>query len=68
MRIFWLDRVEDETGISGTGKIAEGLLASDGTVAMRWLTAHRSWCIYENMDEVEAIHGHNGKTLIRWEK
>lgn len=62
---FWLDRLEDETGISGTGKIAEGVEFSDGKVVMRWLTEHRSTCFYDSMEEVVAIHGHEGKTVVR---
>ena len=66
MRRFWLNRLEDDTGISGTGAIAEGVCFTDGTAAMRWLTRHSSWCIYGSMVELEAIHGHGGATLIEW--
>ena len=33
MRRFYLQRDEDATGISGTGKVAEGILFSTGWVA-----------------------------------
>lgn len=42
MRTFELHRVEDETGISGTGIVAEGVIFGDGTCAMRWRTKDRS--------------------------
>lgn len=66
MRRFNLERLEDETGISGTGIIVEGVRFSDGSVALRWLSNLTSWAIYRSMDEVETIHGHGGKTVVRW--
>ncbi len=64
MQTFWLDRIDDATGISGLGLVAEGVIFNDGTVAMRWLSDHTSTAIYSSIDEVEAIHGHNGGTKI----
>lgn len=61
---FYLERIEDETGISGTGRVAEGFVFQDGTVSLRWLTDLRSTAIYNSLQEVEAIHGHNGKTKV----
>lgn len=63
-RTFALQRDADETGISGTGRVAEGVLFSNGRVALTWLTKHTSVAIYESMTAVEAIHGHGGKTRI----
>ena len=66
MRTFELHRIEDTTGISGTGIIAQGCKFDDGTAAMRWLTEFRSTALYATMEELEAIHGHGGKTKIVW--
>ncbi len=66
MRRFHLKRVEDETGISGTGIVVEGVEFSDGSIALHWLTATSSWCFYNSMDHVIAIHGHGGKTIVVW--
>lgn len=66
MRRFNLRRLEDETGISGTGVVTEGVRFSDGSVAMRWLSNLTSWAIYRDVEEVIAIHGHGGKTLLEW--
>lgn len=66
MRRFHFHRVEDESGVSGVGIIAEGVVFTDGTVALRWITKFKSTAIYNNMDECEKIHGHNGKTKIIW--
>jgi hypothetical protein len=67
MKRFFLDRLEDETGVSGSGLVAEGVEFWDGTVAMRWRTGTSSTAVYENIGDVETIHGHNGKTVVRWE-
>lgn len=65
---FDLVRLRDATGVSGTGKVAEGVVFGDGTVAMRWLTTHRSTAIYESAREVVAIHGHGGGTVLRYHR
>jgi len=65
MRTFTLERDEDETGISGTGKVAEGVVFTDGVVVIRWVVGeHRSTVVWESLAAVEAIHGHAGSTRI----
>jgi hypothetical protein len=64
MRTFELHRIEDETGISGTGIVAQGVEFDDGTCALRWMTEHRSSGFYETMRSLEKIHGHGGKTKV----
>ena len=65
MQNFWLIRLEDETGISGTGVVAEGVQFANGKCAISWLTELTSIAIYDNIETVEKVHGHNGKTIIR---
>lgn len=36
----------------------EGVVWSDGTVALRWLTACRSTSVWGSLDEMLRIHGH----------
>lgn len=68
MRTFCLVRHEDETGISGTGVVAEGIEFTDGRVALRWIVGeNRSTVTWDSVAAVLAIHGHNGKTEIRWD-
>lgn len=67
MRRFSLQRDTDATGISGTGKVAEGVVFSNGWVALTWLTAHTSVVFYPGIEHVEAIHGHGGLTRIIFE-
>lgn len=69
MRTFTLERDEDETGVSGTGIVAWGAQFPDGIVVTRWCAASteiRQTCVWESIEHVAAIHGHNGKTRIVW--
>jgi hypothetical protein len=61
---FFLERNEDVSGVSGTGRVAEGFVFTDGVVALRWLTRYRSSCFYDSIQDVEEIHGHDGATKI----
>jgi hypothetical protein len=36
----------------------EGVVFSDGRVAVRWLTAKRSVSVWDNLEDLLAIHGH----------
>lgn len=66
MKLFQFHRTEDINGISGTGVVAEGVEFSDGHVAVRWLTPTPSTNIYDNIKQVEEIHGHGGRTKVVW--
>jgi L-alanine-DL-glutamate epimerase-like enolase superfamily enzyme len=66
IRRFRLKRVEDESGISGTGYVAEGVQFSDGQCVISWLTATTSTGIYHSVVEMIHIHGHGGKTVVEW--
>jgi hypothetical protein len=67
IRRFALDRLEDETGVSGTGVVAEGVEFSSGKCVLTWLTVYSSIAVYDNISDLEAVHGHNGKTVVRWQ-
>ena len=66
MRKFYLNRLVDETGVSGTGRVTEGYELSSGVCVMKWLTETSSIAFYTNIDHVIAIHGHGGKTVVEW--
>lgn len=72
MRKFFLLREVDDSGVSGTGRVAEGVQFSNGKCAMAWLTgpknAGTSVCVYEDVASVERIHGHHGHTKIVFEE
>lgn len=67
MKAFYLYRTEDESGISGTGRVAQGFVADNGKAALFWLSQHPSVTVYDSVGEVQAIHGHSGKTELRYE-
>ncbi len=66
MKRFVLQRDEDESGISGEGIVAEGVQFSSGKCAMHWLTDVTSVAMYDNIEDLESIHGHDGKSKIMW--
>lgn len=67
MRSGYLVRVEDESGVSGTGRVAEVVQSDTGKCVVFWLGEHPSVIVYDNVGEIRAVHGHGGKTEIRWE-
>jgi hypothetical protein len=66
MKLFHLNRVVDETGVSGTGVVAGGIVWPNGKVAMQWYTSTSSVAFYESIDDVKTIHGHGGKTRVEF--
>lgn len=65
-RRFDLERKEDVSGISGTGVVAQGCQFADGTVALHWLGDMASTIVYNSMEDLVAVHGHNGRTTVEW--
>lgn len=59
-------RKEDISGVSGTGHVADGVVFHDGTSVIYWRTQHASIAIYKSLDDLLAIHGHEGATGIEW--
>ncbi len=49
-----------EKGItnSGSGPDYEGVIFSDGTVVIRWMTRYRSHSVWMNWDDFLQVHGH----------
>jgi predicted RNase H-like HicB family nuclease len=64
MMKFSFNRIEDASGVSGVGLVAEGALFSNGKCSLCWLTDTSSIAIYESLDHVMQIHGHGGKTQL----
>lgn len=45
----------------------EGVVFSDGTVCLRWMTVFRSHSVWASLEDMLAIHGHpEYGTEIRW--
>lgn len=49
-----------DAGITNSGETAdyEGVIFSDGTVVIRWLTQYRSHSIWSDYDTFYKVHGH----------
>ena len=52
--------------MSGTGRVAEGVLFRNGKACLCWQTDTARTAVYENMKDVEHLHGHEGATEIVW--
>jgi hypothetical protein len=61
IREFYLERLEDESGVSGTGVVARGVVLPSGRVVLEWESQITSITIYNSVDELNEIHGHHGK-------
>jgi hypothetical protein len=45
----------------------EGVVFSDGTVCVRWLTEFRSHSLWASWDDLDRVHGHpEYGTVIEW--
>lgn len=69
LRTFELHRREDPTGSSGTGIVADGVVFPDGRCAYRWRTGVAqvaTTVTADRIEDVEALHGHEGRTHIVW--
>lgn len=68
-RRFVLFRVEDVSGCSGTGVVADGVQFPDGVVALRWRpgpVGRPTTAVHADIASVEAVHGHGGRTHVVW--
>lgn len=67
-RRFRLVRHEDVSGVSGVGVVAHGAQWPDGTVSMRWMVPGlpSSFATWDDIEAVENVHGHHGKTEVEW--
>lgn len=55
-RRFFLRRLKDETGISRTGRVLEGVLLQSGKVVVEWRPPHSTLGVYNSLDEFKTIH------------
>ena len=63
---FLLIRKRDETGVSGTGIVAHGVIFQSGRVALEWLRAPYAIGLYGSIQEMIQVHGHGGNTRVRF--
>ena len=66
-RRFYLHRAEDESGVSGTGRVAEGaMFPSTGQCIIVWNSEPYSMSLHKDVEALIRVHGHNGKTEVIW--
>lgn len=73
-RRFYLERKEDESGVSGTGRVAEGMAWDDGIAVLHWLVVGNTTGIYgpteddrrNGVQKIQDIHGHDDRTELVW--
>ena len=53
---FYVQRNEDQTGVSRTGRVLEGVLWQNGEVTVQWRPPHSTMGFYHSMDEFKTIH------------
>lgn len=63
-----LVREEDVSGTSGTGVVAYGVEFPEpnGSAILGWNTDVNSVAVYDSVDELEDIHGHEGRTHVEF--
>jgi len=68
MRRFYLKRLEDVSGVSGIGRVADGVEFENGLCAVSWKSEYPSVTIYQSITVVEKVHTHKGKdnTKLIW--
>lgn len=64
MTRFYFLRHIDMSGYSGTGVVAEGVIFDFGYGAFTWLTNKKTVTVFDNMGDIDFMHGHGGKTDI----
>ena len=64
LRVFHLQRAEDVSGTSGVGIVAIGVQLPSGKCVMEWNSALKTDTLFDSIDLVERIHGHEGRTKV----
>jgi len=68
MRRFFLQREEDATGVSGTGRVADGVEFTNGWCVLTWKSEFSGVTVYPSISVLESVHTHGGqhKTILKW--
>lgn len=61
---FYLLRTEDESGTSGIGIVARGVIMPSGACHVEWLSHVHTETRFDNISHVELIHSHGGNTKV----
>jgi hypothetical protein len=61
MRRFYLFRKEDATGMSGTGRVADGVEFSNGMCTLTWKSEVPTITVFTSISSVRKLHTHDGQ-------
>jgi len=69
MKYYRLNRIQDATGNSGTGYVAEVVVGGPGTAIVLWSDTSNalgvsSIVVYASLEDCEKVHGHGGSTVL----
>jgi len=64
IKTFLLVRDIDMSGVSGVGVVACGVVFPTGKAVLNWLTETSSVAVYDSIEDLIFIHGHDGKTRV----
>ena len=65
-RRFMLRCKEDVHDFTGPGVVAYGVEWPDGRISYRWNSSLATTVSADSVRDVEAIHGHDGRTEVVW--
>jgi len=66
-KVFYLVRLEDPSGVAGTGIVAEGIQFSQGDAQVKWMSKYPCFQWWpKGWKHTGLIHGHGGKTKVVW--
>lgn len=63
---FRLRRIRDISGVSGTGVVAFGTWYPNRLITVAWQSDIPTTTMFTTMDDVLAVHGHGGCTVVEW--
>lgn len=69
MRTFRMIRQFDETGVSGTGEVLEGVIFTDGACVVRWKTdiaCQSDWRSFDDFLKIHVFAHPDNKTIIQF--
>lgn len=61
---YYLQRNEDVHGVSGTGRVAIVVQLPSKKCVVEWFGSYRTQTVFEDIDQVLKVHGHEGKTIL----
>jgi L-2-hydroxyglutarate oxidase LhgO len=61
-----LIRKIDDSGVSGTGHVADFVVFENGKAVLCWKGKLSSIAVYNSIEDLESIHGHEGHTILVW--